>query len=63
MFYICFCQFVPIFHFRLCSFIDEGAKIFLPQGAGYPSDATASILRLVMGTFFIEIESQRISFS
>jgi len=33
----------PIFHCRLCSFVDGGAKnIFWPQSAMYPSYATES---------------------
>jgi len=40
----CFCffrTFVPIFHFKLCSFYWQGSQDYsLPQGAGYPSYAT-----------------------
>jgi len=38
-----FALFAPIFHFKLRSFYCRGAQeYFLPQGAGYPSNATVT---------------------
>jgi len=36
----------PIFHFKLCSFVDRGAKIVFAVGVGCPSYATVANIQV-----------------
>jgi len=53
----CFCffrTFTPIFHFKLCVFVGEGARIFLvPERRVYPSYATGPENKSIYGLLHV----------